>query len=152
QWLKVDQPPELAKDPKQFPGFDQAFVADLRTSLDLFLEDTAWAPSSDFRQLLLSESLYVNGRLAPSFGADRPADAPFQKGSMGPGERAGVLPTPYRLATFAYPSTTSPIHGGVFLARNVLGLSLRPPPEAFTPLPPSLHPDLTTRERVALQT
>jgi cytochrome c553 len=152
QWLKVDQPPDLAKDPRQFPGFDQAFVSDLRTSLDLFLEDTAWGPSSDFRQLLLAESLYVNGRLAHYYGADLPADAPFQKVSMVPGERAGVLTHPYLLATFAYTSTTSPIHRGVFLARNVLALSLRPPPEAFTPLPPSLHPDLTTRERVALQT
>jgi hypothetical protein len=33
-----------------------------------------------------------------------------------------------------------------------LGLSLRPPPDAFTPLAPELHPDLTTRERIALQT
>src|SRR5262249_858246 len=47
---------------------------------------------------------------------------------------------------------SSPIHRGVFLARGVLGLSLRPPPEAVVPLPPDLHPDLTTRERVTLQT
>jgi hypothetical protein len=33
-----------------------------------------------------------------------------------------------------------------------LGHSLRPPPEAVTPLPADLHPDLTTRERVILQT
>jgi hypothetical protein len=29
---------------------------------------------------------------------------------------------------------------------------LRPPPEAVAPLAPNLHPDLTTRERVILQT
>jgi hypothetical protein len=29
---------------------------------------------------------------------------------------------------------------------------LKPPPEAFTPLPAELHPNLTTRERVMLQT
>jgi hypothetical protein len=34
----------------------------------------------------------------------------------------------------------------------VLGQAMRPPPEAFTPLAPDLHPQLTTRERVALQT
>jgi hypothetical protein len=38
------------------------------------------------------------------------------------------------------------------VARGVLGRSLRPPPEAFTPLAEDLHPKLTTRERVALQT
>jgi hypothetical protein len=36
--------------------------------------------------------------------------------------------------------------------RSVLGRGLRPPPEAAAPIPPSLHPDLTTRERVSLQT
>jgi hypothetical protein len=40
----------------------------------------------------------------------------------------------------------------VFLARGVLGRTLRPPQDAFTPLPEDLHPTLTTRERVALQT
>ena len=56
------------------------------------------------------------------------------------------------MATFAYTASSSPIHRGVFLARNILGQALRPPPEAFTPLAPELHPNLTTRERVTLQT
>ena len=56
------------------------------------------------------------------------------------------------MASFAYTATSSPIHRGVFLARSVLGRSLRPPPEAVAPLPPDLHADLTTRERVTLQT
>ncbi len=152
QWLKVDQPPELAKDPKRYPGFDRTVVSDLRTSLELFLDDTVWGGSSDFRQLLLADYVYLNGRLAKFYGADLPEDAPFQKVYLGPRNRAGFLTHPYLLATFAYTSGSSPIHRGVFLARNVLGVSLRPPPEAFTPLPAALHPELTTRERVALQT
>jgi hypothetical protein len=62
------------------------------------------------------------------------------------------LTHPYLMATFAYPKDSSPIHRGVFLARNVLGLPLRPPAEAFIPLPAEAHHDLTTRQRVALQT
>src|SRR5262245_39100343 len=79
-------------------------------------------------------------------------DAPFQKVKLNPDQRAGVLTHPYLMAAFAYTSETSPIHRGVFLARGVLGLAMRPPPEAFTPLPAELHPNLSTRERVALQT
>ena len=56
------------------------------------------------------------------------------------------------MASFAYTATSSPIHRGVFIARSVLGRVLRPPPEAVAPLAPDLHPDLTTRQRVALQT
>src|SRR5437588_9416731 len=151
-WLKVDPAPDLAKDSKRFPGFDAAIASDLRSSLDLFLDDLLWSETSDFRQLLLADYLYLNGRLARFYGIDLPADAPFQKVTLNPHERAGVLSHPYLMSAFSYTATSSPIHRGVFLARNVLGQSLRPPPEAFTPLAPNLHPGLTTRERVALQT
>jgi hypothetical protein len=66
--------------------------------------------------------------------------------------RSGVLTHPYLLAGFAYTSSTSPIHRGVFIARNILGRTLRPPPEAVAPFAADLHPELTTRDRVALQT
>ncbi len=152
QWLKLDPVPDLAKDPGLFPGFDKAVASDLRTSLELFLDEVLWGERPDFRQLLLSDALYLNGRLAKFYGVDLPENAPFQKVPPGPVERAGILTHPYLLSNFAYTATSSPIHRGVFLARNVLGRALRPPPEAFTPLAPELHPDLTTRERVTLQT
>ena len=96
--------------------------------------------------------MYLNGRLAKIYGAKLPEDAPFQKVDFEPEQRAGVLSHPYLLASFAYTSASSPIHRGVFLSRSVLGRVLRPPPEAVAPLPPEVHADLTTRERVALQT
>ena len=77
-----------------------------------------WGESSDFRQLLLADALLLNGRLAKFYGADLPADAPFQKVQLEPGERAGVLTHPYLMASFAYTATSSPIHRGVFLARE----------------------------------
>lgn len=65
---------------------------------------------------------------------------------------AGVLSHPLVMSNLAYHRTTSPIHRGVFLTRRTLGRVLRPPDASFTPLSPELHPDLTTRERVQLQT
>ena len=38
-WLKVDQVPDLGKDVKKYPGFDETVASDLRTSLELFLEN-----------------------------------------------------------------------------------------------------------------
>ncbi len=151
-WLKVDQVPDIAKDPGKYPGFDAAVASDLRTSLDLFLDEVAWGESPDFRRLLLAEDLYLNGRLAKFYGVDLPADAPFRRVTPEAHERAGVLTHPYLMANFAYTATSSPIHRGVFIARSVLGRSLRPPPEAIAPLAPDLHAGLSTRERVALQT
>jgi hypothetical protein len=151
-WLKIDQVADIAKDPKRFPGFDAAMVSDLRTSLELFLDDVVWSESGDFRRLLLSDETYLNGRLARFYGANLPVDAGFQKVKLNAQERAGVLTHPYQMTRFAYTAENSPIHRGVFVARGVLGVTLRPPPEAFTPLAAELHPSLTTRERVTLQT
>jgi len=152
QWLKVDQYPDLAKDAKRFPGFDPAVAADLRTSLELSLNEVIWSERSDFRELFTGSKVFLNGRLAKIYGVDLPADAPFQAVALEPAERSGILTHPYLLASFAYLDTSSPIHRGVLIARNLLGRTLQPPPEAFTPLPAEAHPNMTTRQRVSLQT
>jgi hypothetical protein len=152
QWLKVDQPPEIAKDKERFPDFTPEAAADLRTSLDLFLDDVVWSEKSDFRELLTANWAFLNGRLAQLYRPDLPLDAPFVKMAFDPKERTGVLTHPYLMAGFAYTASSSPIHRGVFIARSVLGRSLRPPPMAVSPLPVELHKDLTTRERITLQT
>ena len=152
QWLKVEQVPDLAKDPALYPGFDAAVVSDLRTSLDFFLDDVISSPDADFRRLLLADDVYLNGRLAKFYGLEAPADAPFQRMPLDSAERSGVLSHPYLMASFAYTGSTSPIHRGVFVARSVLGRGLKQPPIAVSPLAPDLHASLTTRERVTLQT
>ena len=124
--------------------------------------------------MLLSDDLFLNARLAKFYGADLPrstesADSThasssqagsgqvdnvsFVKVKLDPGQRAGVLTHPYMLCAFAYPGESSPIHRGVFIIRGILGVTLRPPANAaFAPLPAEQHPNLTTRERIALQT
>lgn len=158
QWLKVDHFADLSKDSKHYPDFNSAIAADLRTSLDLLLEEVINSEAADYRLLLLSDSIYMNARLADFFGVEWPADAltpgepGFRKIAKTPGERAGVLTHPYLLSGFSYTSASSPIHRGVFVARSLLGRTLRPPPEAVAPLPADLHAGLTTRERVLIQT
>lgn len=152
QWLKVDRVLDLSKDKELYPEFSPQVIADLRTSLDLLLDDIVWSEASDFRQLLLSDATFLNGELAKVYQTELAADAPFEKVQLDADHRAGILTHPYLLAGFAYTSTTSPIHRGVFVSRSLLGRPLRAPPDAFTPLDPKLHPSLTTRERIALQT
>lgn len=152
QWVRADQLRELSKDPALYPEFNPAIISDLRSSLDMLLDDVLNSEKADYRQLLLSQEVYLNGRLAKYYGVELPAEAGFEKVKLDNDQRAGVLTHPYLLAAFAYTGTSSPIHRGVFISRSILGRSLRPPPEAVSPLSPDLHADLTTRERVTLQT
>jgi len=151
-WLLLDHERDLGKNSKLYPTFDPAVVADLRTSLELFLDEVVWSGSSDFKQLLKSEDVYLNGRLAKLYGADLAVDAPFQKVKLDAGHRGGVITHPFLMASFAYSDHSSPIHRGVFLAKGVLGTGLKPPQDAFSPLAADAHPTLSTRERVGLQT
>lgn len=152
QWLKVDQYPDLAKDTKLFPEFSPEAQADLRAAMEVFLEKVAWGERADFRELLTTDKLYLNGRLAKLYGVSLPDEAPFQPVELDTKERAGVLTHPYLMASFAYIKGSSPIHRGVLIARNLLGRTLQPPPIAVAPIAADLHPNLTTRQRVSLQT
>ena len=109
-WLRVDQDRDLSKDPKQYPGFDTAAASDLRTSLELFLNQVVWSEKSDYRDLLLFDKVFLNGRLAKLYGVNLPPDAPFQPVALDSDRRAGVLTHPYLMASFAYMDSSSPIH------------------------------------------
>ncbi|MEZ6138046.1 MAG: DUF1588 domain-containing protein [Pirellulaceae bacterium] len=154
QWLNVEQFREITKDSEAYPGFDSALVADLRHSLDAFLEAVVWSESSDYRQFFNADWQFTTDRIAKFYGEDwRPAQ-PVEQGlsRTEPKFQHGLLTHPYLMSGLAYHDNSSPIHRGVFLIRYLLGRTLQPPADAFSPLSPDLHPDLTTRERVALQT
>lgn len=146
-WLELEHAENTSKDPKAFPEFDQTALADLRTSLRLFIEDTVWSEKSDYRQLLQADYLYLNPRLAKMYGKEV-KEPDFQRVSFDPGQRAGIVTHPYLLSSFAYSRTTSPIHRGVFLTRNIVGLSLKSPPMAVAFEESHFKPGLTMREKV----
>ncbi len=154
QWLLVDRHQDLVKNGEMFPEFDDHLASDLRVSLDLLIADVMWSERSDFRELLTTDAVRMNKRLADFYGAERQSsdDAEFVALEFEPQRRSGVLTHPFLLSAFAYDRASSPIHRGVFIARHVLGRILHPPPVAVSPLPIEAHADLTTRERTVLQT
>ena len=147
-WLHVEEGAEIAKDQKEYPGFDQGVVMDLRTSLDLFAESIVWSEASDYRQLLLSDTILMNERLAKFYGQKVEASGGFQPVKMDADQRGGVLTHPFVLATFSYTKSSSPIHRGVFVTRNILGLMLKPPPMAIAFMDDKFDPSFTMREKV----
>jgi hypothetical protein len=147
-WLQVGHADNLAKDPELYPRFTPRLMADLRTSLDLFLETVVWSDHADYRELLLADYLYVNPTLAEFYGVSLPEHDEFSRVAVASQHRAGVLTHPYLLALFAYPKTTSPIHRGVFLTRNIVGRGLKPPPVAVAFKDAEFDPSLSMREKV----
>ena len=157
QWFRLDTAKELQKNSETFPGFSPIVASDLRQSFDLALTDLLGDNKSDLRSVFSHKSDYTTAALHEFYGEDwAPAGesantARFVR-SVESQRRSGLLTHPYLTSSLAYRNATSPIHRGIVLYKYILGRSLRPPAEDFAPLSPDLHPNLTTRERVALQT
>ena len=147
-WLSFEEADDNNKDHGAYPDFDDAIVSDLRASLDAFVDHIIWEDASDYRKLLVSSDIWVNARLAKFLGVGAPAGEGFQPVAFDPGQRAGVFTHPFLLAAFSYHKSSSPIHRGVFLTRNILGRFLKPPPMAIVFMDDKFEPSLTMREKV----
>ncbi len=155
-WFGLADREEISKDSEMFPDFDQKLVADLRKSFDAFLDEIVRSESSDYRQLFQADWTFTTDRLASFYGdAWKPAEQNgprLGRSVSDPQVRSGALTHPLLMSSFAHHNASSPIHRGVLLYRHLLGRVLRPPNAAFTPLDPELHPGLTTRQRIEMQT
>ncbi|MEZ6061555.1 MAG: DUF1592 domain-containing protein [Planctomycetaceae bacterium] len=151
-WMNLERLSDVSKDTEAYPDFTADVAFDLRTSLELLLREAVESDSDGFRKLLTTENVWLNHRLAEFYGVELPGDSDFHSVPFEPEYRSGVISHPFILSGFAYHSTSSPIHRGVFVSRGILGRALKAPPVAVAPLPPELNPELTTRERVTLQT
>jgi len=150
-WLGLDYAEEIAKDREKFPQYDKSLEADLRTSLNLFLDEIIWGNAgADYRALFNSNQLPLNSRLAKVYRAQHNGmTSEFSQASFAENKRAGVLTHPYLLTLYSYHNNTSPIHRGVFITRNLLGRSLKPPPEAVAFKDEEFEPNMTMRAKVA---
>lgn len=147
QWLELERAENVAKDAKLFPEFDAAMMGDLRESLWKFVDEVVWSEQSDYRQLIQADYLWLNQRLSRYYGKEVTGEG-FQRVAFDPNQRSGVLTHPYLLAALAYNRTTSPIHRGVFLSRNIVGLALKNPSVAVAFEDAKFDPTLTMREKI----
>jgi hypothetical protein len=148
-WLELERAKDVEKDREKFPDFDATTMADLRVSLNLFVDGIVWGERSDFRQLLLAETLPLNAPLAKLYGAmpDGRGEG-FEEVTFDPKQRVGVLTHPYLLAALAHDKFTSPIHRGIFLTQSIMGRTIKPPPMAIVFEDSKLDPSLTMREKI----
>ncbi|MBL8891297.1 MAG: DUF1588 domain-containing protein [Planctomycetaceae bacterium] len=157
QWMRLDAAKELQKDSELFPGFSAAVASDLRQSFDMELTELLSRNDSDLRALFSAKQVFTTSNLESFYGEAWAPESSTANGtrlvrSISNPNRWGLLTHPYFTSSLSYRNATSPIHRGIVLYKYLLGRNLRPPADDFAPLSPDLHPNLTTRQRVELQT
>ncbi len=147
-WRRMQEAEDLSKAGNANPGFSNEIVADFGRSLELLVDNVMWSEASDYRQLILADTIMLNGRLAKFYGLEGPKGDEFVPVKFDPSQRSGIITHPFILAMHSYHKSSSPIHRGVFLTRNVLGRFLKPPPQAIEFKEDRFDPSLTMREKV----
>lgn len=154
-WLQLDRFADVTRDAELYPGFDARMAYDLRQSLEKLIDSFLKSESADFRDLFQPGEIPVNRRIAEFHGWPIPDAVEGESWftvTSDPAISAGILTHPCLMSGLAYHRNSSPIHRGVFIARNLLGRGLRPPQENFEPLAEDFDPSMNNRQRVEYQT
>ena len=127
QWLNLRGLDEVTPDPKLFPEFNDDLRDDMRRETLMVFEAIVKEDRSviDF---LETDFTFVNKRLAKLYGMPIPKTEQFEKVSLNPAQRAGVLTHASILTLTSNPDRTSPVKRGKWIMENVLGTPPPPPP------------------------
>lgn len=142
EYLKLGRLALINKDRRQFPQFTPSLRDAMQQEIERIARDLALSPDSDLRDLLTTQTTYVNRELGAfyglpvdDFGADEwrrvelPASSP----------RGGILTLAGMLALNAHQTQTSPTLRGRFIREHLLCQDVPPPPPGVTtslPMPP----------------
>ncbi len=147
QWLKLKHIDEVQKDPDQYPDFDPAVLALLRSEAETFIDHVIWDGEGDLNTLLQAPYTFMNADLAKYYDVEGPVSEAFEKVELGPEKASGFLTQGGLMAVLAKANQTSPIHRGKFIRESILCQFIPPPPDNVDITPPEVDPNLPTRDR-----
>lgn len=153
QWLDLARYGTINRDSALFPNFTASVPAMMEQETVRFVRNVLLTDKGPFASLYTAPYTFVNAELARVYGLSGTFGAGYDKVTLNPLQRKGLLTQPGLLASHSYSRTDSPIHRGVFVVRRVLGtLQADPPPGIDFTLPPIEGTVRTTRDQVTIKT
>ncbi|MCE9579248.1 MAG: DUF1592 domain-containing protein [Deltaproteobacteria bacterium] len=146
EWLRTDGL-SANKDAAIYPGFTDDVRRAMAEEQRHFVDDVVFAKNGTFKDLFVSDQVYVNAPLAQFYGLPAPAGDFAPTTAPADSGRGGLLSLGAVLASHAHANESSPVKRGVFVRGRLLCQDLPPPPPTLNTTPPGLDPTLTTRER-----
>jgi hypothetical protein len=149
QWLNLRLLDEMSPDPNAFPDFDPP-LRDAMKRETLMLFEAVMREDRSLLDFLDADFTFVNEQLARHYGMDGIKGNEFQKVSLDPQQRAGVLTHASILTLTSNPERTSPVKRGKWILVNILGKEPPPPPPGVPELEETqkMSPDASLREQL----
>lgn len=149
QWLNLRSLDELSPDPELFPDWDDELrLAMKQETLALF--ESVMREDRRILDLLDADFTFVNERLARHYGISEVKGDEFQRVTLNPNQRRGVLTHASILTLTSNPNRTSPVKRGKWIMENILGREPPPPPPGVPELEETRNsrPDASLREQL----
>jgi hypothetical protein len=134
QWFGVNELATANKDATLFPNFGD-LRASMREETVRFVNHVIWEADGKLATLLSAPFSFVDARLAALYGVPAPTGAGFQRVSLDPAVRAGILTQASLLSGFSGMVETSPFKRGAMVRTRILCQDLPAPPNDVPPLP-----------------
>jgi hypothetical protein len=134
QWLQLRAAATFAPDNKLFPDWNTALRDDMVQQTKLVFADLLDGTSS-LSDLFLSDSTYLNDRLAAFYGLTLPGSTELKKVQVPVGPRRGLLGQGAVLSAQSLPVRTSIVHRGQFIQEHLFCTPVPPPPANIPALP-----------------
>jgi hypothetical protein len=144
-WLLLNRLPTVTRDTSVYPEFTDTIRQDMRGETRRLVEDKA---NDTLGALFSARYTYVTPSLAQFYGLD-PTTDDWTRVELDGAKYGGLLTQGSVLATWALPTSSSPIHRGLFVRERLLCQDLPPPPSNLNVSPPPVDPSKSTRERYA---
>ncbi len=150
QWLHLRNLDSITPDGRLFPDFDDNLRQAMRRETELLFHEVL-SEDKPITQLLRSDHIWVNERLAKHYGLPHVYGAHFRRVPVEPHhQRGGLLRQGSILTVTSYATRTSPTIRGKWILENLIGT----PPPPVPPDVPSLDEaviseTLPVRERLA---
>lgn len=144
QWLYIRALDGVFKDVTRYPRFDEALRDSMREEMRLFFGSLLWE-DRDFRELLTSDSTFVDSALMSVYGISTPPFEGFREQTVSFVHRSGILTMPGLLSVLARPFRTAPAKRGAWVLGQLLCAPPPPPPAFAEGLEPGAQNDPACR-------
>jgi len=149
QWLGLDVLAVAQRDAATFPEYTQEMSGFYQQEMSAFWNDVVWNGPGDVKTLLTAPYSFMNQKLAAIYGIAGVTGDTFQKVTLDPTQRMGLLTQAGLLVRMTPANRSNPVTRGKLIRTRFMCETLPDPPASVNRVEPAGEPGQTTRERFA---